>query len=947
MENAVKIKRLFVLLVMVECILCANVGYFDFQNDLIPKTDCNPINTIIKSVEGTRDTLPKNGADISNVDPLPGSPTNASYLHFPNNTNHGGVQIGDFKLGTGQEALSMHIRPFQVPDGYYTILAKGFSTNDIARINTNTSQCGAFGVYAVVLRVDAGNYYIGLAGYLRGSRSGLSSVLPLFHLEADFAPLNVDQWNYVSIVSKNGKEAIFHVNDISGTRILTEHNLQQGPEVCTRVALIGDARFEDEKGTPVMLGCHGALPYSSVSPECFAGDIDELYFFSPDYPENRRAQLRAGAIVEPPTVEGVPSNITVFPPNTVDTALLVTTEVRSVVGGDILTLWDTSTGCNSVLLSLIELGKGSEVALFVITKNISSVLFTFSASDGVLCTKETMEMTLGNTEIAVIVNDTTQTAFIGEEFTISVSINGFPAPQKVELLKRNANGAFEVVNARKCSYPDCDQVSGRRAGFSDILTFSSVTASMAGTYRVDAFASETDALGIESELITIITTERPVDPDPLLTLGELIGVVFGSLGFSVVSFVILLCLVCCCCCFLIAVVVVVAVFILLIVAGVVVVLGGGGSGLLLKFVKGRRHRVVLFPPDFEPLMFGKYYNANAVTIPPGIATSHLDRLKALLLEPDKMLASAMVIVCGGREERDPLSKSLMYVLESEKEAKGFLEAVIVREVGEQTSPSTLFRQNSCASALFQVFAKMYGLQFLWDILAYPLYDIVHLGDDGDEDTGASLMSARLEVDPNKLELDDDLMSDTNVNSLQLWLIVQKLFGGICRNHKALPEEIRSILRAVRNNVYEQFPDMEFRSVGGFLFLRLICPSILTPCAYGLMEEMPLGDSMRRLVLVGKLMQNLANNTPPGTKETHMVRFNDFVRSNQDKLRVYLNNLLDEEGHQNDFTVPGVVLENSLRYLAGNIINFQTPLAAYLQANGASDNVLNFVTSIKM
>lgn len=79
-------------------------------------------------------------------------------------------------------------------------------------------------------------------------------------------------------------------------------------------------------------------------------------------------------------------------------------------------------------------------------------------------------------------------------------------------------------------------------------------------------------------------------------------------------------------------------------------------------------------------------------------------------------------------------------------------------------------------------------------------------------------------------------------------------------------------------VGKKFPNdyANYKAVGGFLFLRYICPSILAPHVYGLIEEPPNATSQRYFVLLAKTLQNLANETLPGAKEDYMVKINSFI-----------------------------------------------------------------------
>jgi hypothetical protein len=50
----------------------------------------------------------------------------------------------------------------------------------------------------------------------------------------------------------------------------------------------------------------------------------------------------------------------------------------------------------------------------------------------------------------------------------------------------------------------------------------------------------------------------------------------------------------------------------------------------------------------------------------------------------------------------------------------------------------------------------------------------------------------------------------------------------------------------------------YKGVGGFYFLRLICPAITNPRFYGLLTDSPNDDMQRCLILLSKILQNISN-----------------------------------------------------------------------------------------
>ena len=50
-------------------------------------------------------------------------------------------------------------------------------------------------------------------------------------------------------------------------------------------------------------------------------------------------------------------------------------------------------------------------------------------------------------------------------------------------------------------------------------------------------------------------------------------------------------------------------------------------------------------------------------------------------------------------------------------------------------------------------------------------------------------------------------------------------------------------------------------------------------------------AQRQLILIAKVMQNLANDTLPSKKEGYMERLNEFITSNQERLRAFYADLI--------------------------------------------------------
>jgi neurofibromin 1 len=103
---------------------------------------------------------------------------------------------------------------------------------------------------------------------------------------------------------------------------------------------------------------------------------------------------------------------------------------------------------------------------------------------------------------------------------------------------------------------------------------------------------------------------------------------------------------------------------------------------------------------------------------------------------------------------------------------------------------------------------------------------------------------------------------------------------------------REELALIREGVSIRFPESKYISVGGFVFLRLFGPAILTPENAGFSKQaLPRDSSVRKLLLQAtRVMQNLANNVLFGAKETHMIALNDFLTSNIYRVTNFLRTI---------------------------------------------------------
>jgi Ras GTPase-activating-like protein IQGAP2/3 len=112
----------------------------------------------------------------------------------------------------------------------------------------------------------------------------------------------------------------------------------------------------------------------------------------------------------------------------------------------------------------------------------------------------------------------------------------------------------------------------------------------------------------------------------------------------------------------------------------------------------------------------------------------------------------------------------------------------------------------------------------------------------------------------------------------------------------VPYGIRWLCKAIRALVQEKFPDVTTERmnslIGGFFLLRYVNPIIVSPHGYRLVSTPPSRVSRRNLTLIAKLIQKLANTS--SVREDYMMPLEPFVKSHNEQLKSFLNDLCDVE-----------------------------------------------------
>eukprot|EP00004_Rigifila_ramosa_P014923 TRINITY_DN3435_c0_g1_i1.p1 TRINITY_DN3435_c0_g1~~TRINITY_DN3435_c0_g1_i1.p1 ORF type:complete len:2607 (+),score=602.20 TRINITY_DN3435_c0_g1_i1:1-7821(+) len=221
-------------------------------------------------------------------------------------------------------------------------------------------------------------------------------------------------------------------------------------------------------------------------------------------------------------------------------------------------------------------------------------------------------------------------------------------------------------------------------------------------------------------------------------------------------------------------------------------------------------------------------------------------------------------------EADLVAKSLVRFFEAKGETIRLLTTIIENEVASTTVVTTLFRQNSMASKMVDVYSRLIGSNFLEATLGICLPQIYK-------------QAAQYEVDPDRLGEKDN----RNHNLARLEASCQNIVDVLCNSARLVPPPLRELFVFLSKTVEARFPGNSHIAVGGFLILRFFGPAVAAPETYGLMDGAP-PISRRGLVLISKVLNNLANATH--FREPFMQELDPFVDRNLPAFRAFLAEL---------------------------------------------------------
>ncbi|UKZ75031.1 hypothetical protein TrVFT333_002703 [Trichoderma virens FT-333] len=190
----------------------------------------------------------------------------------------------------------------------------------------------------------------------------------------------------------------------------------------------------------------------------------------------------------------------------------------------------------------------------------------------------------------------------------------------------------------------------------------------------------------------------------------------------------------------------------------------------------------------------------------------------------------------------------------------------------------LFRGNSLLTQSLEFHMRRLGKEYLEEILMDKIYEINELNPD-------------CEVDPSKLA---HTGGDLDQHWGRLIHLTTEIWLCIADSAERIPAELRHVLKYIRAVADDRYGDflrtVSYTSISGFLFLRFICPAILSPKLFGLLRDHPRPQAQRTLTLIAKALQKLSNLSTFGKREEYMEPMNRFLTQQRQTFRCFIDHV---------------------------------------------------------
>ncbi|KAJ5076602.1 ras gtpase-activating protein [Anaeramoeba ignava] len=243
-----------------------------------------------------------------------------------------------------------------------------------------------------------------------------------------------------------------------------------------------------------------------------------------------------------------------------------------------------------------------------------------------------------------------------------------------------------------------------------------------------------------------------------------------------------------------------------------------------------------------------------------------------LLDSDVIFLTVAVDYENCLDSLDDLSAGFFHVFEHLGFLVPFIKMAISQQIIAKKNQFVLFRTNDITSKFLTRFCATNGLDYLRNTLHDVLQEICQEG-------------LEFEVDP-YIEMPQRIKE----NLVNLRKYFHKILDKILASANFLPLGLKIISAHIRKETNTLLHINDLTVLGSLIFLRFICPAILSPHTFNIIDVVPDSATERGLLLLSSAIQTLGTGKTFGSNRAYLQPLNEDIEKRSSEMNNFLDSI---------------------------------------------------------